>query len=58
MGLHTHVHLIGVPEGEERENGPEKTFEEGAAEKWGGGRETIPQVQEAQRAPSIEDKPN
>ena len=39
MGLHTHVHLIGVPEGEERENGPEKTFEEGVAEKWGrGGR--------------------
>ena len=25
---HTNIHIIGVPEGEEREKGPEKIFEE------------------------------
>ena len=25
---HTNTHIIGVPEGEEREKGPEKIFEE------------------------------
>ena len=25
---HTNIHIIGVPEGEQREKGPEKIFEE------------------------------
>ena len=29
---HTNIHIIGVPEGEEREKGPEKMFEEIIAE--------------------------
>ena len=29
---HTNIHIIGVPEGEEREKGPEKIFEETIAE--------------------------
>ena len=43
---------IGVPEGEEREKGPEKIFEEIIVENFPNmGREISTQVQEAQRVP-------
>ena len=46
----TNIHIIGVPEGEEREKGPEKIFEEIIAENFPKmGKETVTQVQEAQR---------
>ena len=44
------IHIIGVPEGEEREKGPEKIFEDIIAEKFHNMRkETVNQVQEVQR---------
>ena len=44
------IHIIGAPEGEEREKGPEKIFEEIIPEKFPNmGKEIINQVQEAQR---------
>ena len=44
--------VIGVPEGEEREKGPEKIFEEIIAENFPNmGKEIVNQVQEAQRVP-------
>ena len=44
--------IIGVPEGEEREKGPEKIFEEIIVENFPNmGREIGTQVQEAQRVP-------
>ena len=44
--------MIGVPEGEEREKGPEKIFEEIIAENFPKvGKEIVKQVQEAQRVP-------
>ena len=47
---HTNICSIGVPEGEEREKGPEKIFEEIIAEKFlNMGKEIVNQVQEAQR---------
>ena len=53
---HTNIHIIGVPEGEEREKGPEKIFEEIIVENFPNmGKETATQVQEAQR--TREDKP-
>ena len=49
---HTNIHIIGVPEGEEREKGPEKIFEEIIAENFPNmGKEIVNQVQEAQRIP-------
>ena len=52
----TNIHIIGVPEGEEREKGPEKIFEETVAENFPDmGKETVTQVQEAQSP--IQDKP-
>ena len=46
------IHIIGVPEGEEREKGPEKIFEEIVAENFPNLRqETVTQVQEAWRVP-------
>ena len=49
---HTNISIIGVPEGEEREKGPEKTFEEIMAENFPNmGKEIVTQVQEAQRVP-------
>ena len=46
------IHIIGAPEGEEREKGPEKIFEEIIPEKFPNmGKEIINQVQEAQRVP-------
>ena len=48
----TNIHIIGVPEGEEREKGPEKIFEEIIVENFPNmGREIATQVQEAQRVP-------
>ena len=46
------IHIIGVPEGEEREKGPEKTFEETKVENVPNmGKKIATQVQEAQRVP-------
>ena len=47
---HTKVRIIGVPEGEEREKGPEKILEEIIVENFPNmGKEIATQVQEAQR---------
>ena len=46
------IRVIGVPEGEEREKGPEKIFEEIIVENFPNmGKETAIQVQEAQSVP-------
>ena len=50
---HNNIHIIGVPEGEEREKGPEKVFEEITVENFPDmGKEIATQVQEAQRVSS------
>ena len=47
------IHMIGVPEGEEREKGPEKIFEEIIVKNFlNMGKEIATQVQEAQRVPA------
>ena len=44
------IRIIGVPEGEEREEGPEKIFEEIIVENFPNmGKETATQVEEVQR---------
>ena len=44
--------ILGIPEGKQREKGPEKIFEEIIAENFRNmGKETVSQVQEAQRVP-------
>ena len=49
---HTNIHLIGVPEGKEREKGTEKTFEEIIAENFPNMRKKpFTQSQEAQQIP-------
>ena len=49
---HNNIRIIGVPEGEERETGPEKIFEEITVENFPNmGKEIATQVQEAQRVP-------
>ena len=46
------IHIIGVPEGEEREKGPKKIFEEIIVEHFPNlGKEIATQVQELQRVP-------
>ena len=46
------MRIIGVPEGEEREKGPEKIFEEIIVKNFPNmGKEIATQVQEAQRVP-------
>ena len=46
------INIIGVPEGEQREKGPEKIFEEIIVENFPNmGKEIATQVQEAQRVP-------
>ena len=46
------ISVIGVPEGEEREKGPKKIFEEIIVKKFPNtGKEIATQVQEAQRVP-------
>ena len=48
----TNIHIIGVPEGEERERGTEKVVEEIIDENFPNmGKETLTQVEEAQRIP-------
>ena len=48
----TNIHIIGVPEGEEREKETEKTFQEIIAENFPNmGKESLTQIQEAQRVP-------
>uniref|UniRef100_A0A8D1YXP3 L1 transposable element RRM domain-containing protein n=1 Tax=Sus scrofa TaxID=9823 RepID=A0A8D1YXP3_PIG len=48
----TNIHIIGVPEGEEREKGTEKIFQEIIAENFPNmGKESLTQIQEAQRVP-------
>ena len=45
----TNIHTAGVPEGEEREKGPEKIFKEIIAENFPNmGKEIVNQVQKAQ----------
>ena len=49
---HNNIRIIGVPEGKEREKGPEKIFEEIIVENFPNmGKEITTQVQEAQRVP-------
>ena len=49
---HNNIRIIGVPEREEREKGPEKIFEEIIVENFPNmGKEIATQVQEAQRVP-------
>ena len=49
---HPTIHIIGVLEGEEKEKGPEKIFEEIIDKNFlNMGKETLTQVQEAQRVP-------
>ena len=49
---HDNIRIIGVPEGEEREKGPEKIFEEIIVENLPNiGKEIATQVQGAQRVP-------
>ena len=46
------IRIIGVPEGEDREKGPEKIFEEIIVENFPNmGKEITTQVEEAQRVP-------
>ena len=48
----TNIHIIGVPEGQEREKGTEKIFQEIIAENFPNmGKEPFTQIQEAQRVP-------
>ena len=48
----TNIQIIGVPEEEEKKNGPEKIFEEIIDENFPNmGKEIVNQVQEAQRVP-------
>ena len=49
---HNNIRTTGVQEGEERQKGPEKIFEESIVENFHNmGREIATQVQEAQRVP-------
>ena len=49
---HISIHFIGVPEGEERDKGPKKIFEQVIAKNFPNmGKEIVNQVQEAQRVP-------
>ena len=46
------IHIIGVPEGEEREKGTEKIFQEIIAKNFPNmGKEPLTEIQEAQRVP-------
>ena len=49
---HTNIRIIGVPEGEEGEKGTEKIFQEIKAKNIPNtGKESLTQIQEAQRVP-------
>ena len=48
----TNIHITGVKQGEEREKGPKKIFEEIISEKFPNmGKESLTQIQEAQQIP-------
>ena len=48
----TNIHTAGVPEGEEREKGPEKIFKEIIDENFPNmGKEVVNSIQEAQKVP-------
>ena len=48
----TNIHTAGVPEGEEREKGPEKIFKEKIDENFPNmGKEVVNSIQEAQKVP-------
>ena len=48
----TNIRIIGVPEGEEREKGTKKTFEEITVKNFPNmGKEPLTQIQEAQQVP-------
>ena len=46
------IHIIGIPEGEEKENGIENIFEEIMAQNFPNLKETDIKIKEAQRAPN------
>ena len=49
----TNIHIRGIPEGKEKEKGPEKIFEEIIADSFPVmGKEIVNQVQESQKFPS------
>ena len=49
---HNNIHITGVPEGEEREKGPEKIFEEITVVNFTNmGKEIATHIQEVQRVP-------
>ena len=49
---HTNIRIIGIPEEEEKEKGPEKIFEEIIVENFPNmGKEIVTQVREVQRVP-------
>ena len=49
---HNNIRIIGVPEGQDRQKGPEKIFEEIITESFPNmGKETLTQVEEAQSIP-------
>ena len=48
----TNIHIIGVPEGEEKEKGTENIFQEIIAEHFPNtGKESLTEIQQAQRVP-------
>ena len=52
---HINICITGIPEGEEREKGPEKIFKKIIAKNFPNmGKETLTQVEEAQRIPYTE----
>ena len=53
----TSICIIGIPEGEEREKGPDKIFEDILVKNFPTmGKEIVTQVQEAQRVPGRKPK--
>ena len=54
---HTNISIIGVPEGEKRDKGPEKIFEEIIAENFPNtGKESLTQIQEGSTMNTIYNK--
>ena len=47
-----HLHIIGIPEGKEKEKGIERIFEEIMSENFPNLKETDIKIQEAQRTPN------
>ena len=54
---HNNIHIIGIPEGEEEEQGIENLFEKVTMENFSNlMREKVTQIQESQRVPKEEPK--